>query len=157
MSDTSIRYKNITFDDRDTKHLRYSGDWFKNGTWNASHVGQTGTLASSNSPNAMVTFDFPVPANGFFYYGIPRSHGGLYAICIDCNPDEQHFEDIDALNYTDDGNNPPRPKVLLYHRWFGLPGHHTVILKNQQDTRIYEDGNSQITLDRFELQVDDIN
>ncbi|KAK7014795.1 hypothetical protein VNI00_019255 [Paramarasmius palmivorus] len=144
------RYKNITFDDRDVEHLRYSDNWFLNGTYNASNVGETGTLASSNSL-ATVTFDFPVPANGFFYYGFRHSGPALYAICIDCDPEDQHFEDIDISNRTDDGHNPP---VLLYHRWFETPAQHTVMLKNQRDSRVRNDI-SQLTLDRFELQVID--
>ncbi|KAK7040142.1 hypothetical protein VNI00_009948 [Paramarasmius palmivorus] len=90
------RYKNITFDDRDVEHLRYSDNWFLTGTYNASNVGETGTLASSNSL-ATVTFE---PANGFFYYGMRRSGP-------DCDPEDQHFEDIDVSNRTDDGHNPP--------------------------------------------------
>ncbi|KAK7040141.1 hypothetical protein VNI00_009947 [Paramarasmius palmivorus] len=151
MSDTTPpRFRNLTFDDRDTQHLQYSGSWLRTGTYNATNTGQTGTLAVANK-QAMVTFDFPVLANGFFYYGIRRSGPGLYAICIDCNPEDQHFEDIDARNSTDNGRNPP---VLLYHRWFETPGQHTVILKNQRDPRVKNDI-SQLTLDRFELQVID--
>ncbi|KAL0061512.1 hypothetical protein AAF712_011655, partial [Marasmius tenuissimus] len=52
----NLRTKNITYDDRDTKTLVYRKNWFHDGTWNASNVGQTGTLSSSNVPDASVTF-----------------------------------------------------------------------------------------------------
>ncbi|KAF9270873.1 hypothetical protein L218DRAFT_1072216 [Marasmius fiardii PR-910] len=146
------RRKNITFDDRDSR-LQYAGFWF-NGTWNASSVHQTGTLSSSNDPRANVTFNFPQPAVGFYYYGIPRSHGGFYAICIDCDSDapRSEFEPVDALNNTDNGANPP---IVLFSRVFDTPGQHVVILTNQNDTRGTPPGNSQITIDRFELEIID--
>ncbi|ESK96151.1 hypothetical protein Moror_7292 [Moniliophthora roreri MCA 2997] len=145
----STRFKNITFDDRDSR-LQYNGFWFNTGTWNASSVGQTGTLSSSNDPAANITFNFPEPANAFYYYGIPRSRGGRYAICIDCDPNNPNFVSIDGVNTTDDGRNPP---VLLYSQEFNM-GQHVVILTNQPDTR-FPDNNSQITIDRFEIQVID--
>ncbi|KAK7025431.1 hypothetical protein VNI00_015959 [Paramarasmius palmivorus] len=129
------RYKNISFDDRDENNLKYAGFWFHEGTWNASSVGQSGTLSSSNDPTANVTFNFPEPAVAFYYYGIPRSQGGRYAICIDCDPNAPNFESIDGLNSSDNGQNPP---VVLYSR--------------RNDTR-FSNNNSQITIDRFELEV----
>ncbi|ESK96152.1 hypothetical protein Moror_7293 [Moniliophthora roreri MCA 2997] len=152
MTVTSLsHFKNITFDDRDTAHLQYNKYWFTTGTWNASNVGQSGTLSSANNFKANVTFDFPEPAKGFYYYGLRRSGGGLYGICVDCDPDDPDspFEDVDALDPDDDGHNAP---ILLYSRTFDQPGQHFVVLKNQNDTR---KGQSQITIDRFELEVVD--
>ncbi|KAK1217108.1 hypothetical protein PQX77_020254 [Marasmius sp. AFHP31] len=147
------RTKNITYDDRDVKNLEYNGyDWVLNGTWNAINVGRSGTLSSSRDPNATVTFNFPEPAVAFQYYGIPRSHGGLYGICIDCDPDNQHFQTIDGLNFSDDGKNPP---IALFSKVFDTPAKHVVILRNQNDTRVQPRGNSQITVDRFVLEVID--
>lgn len=114
---------NVSFDDRKFEVLKYEGFWFHEGTWNASSVGQTGTLSSSNDPNANVTFvrcafcmfarclpprkTFPEAAVAFFYYGITRSRGGSYGICVDCDPNARNFETIDGVNLTDDGKNPP--------------------------------------------------
>ncbi|KAG7452051.1 uncharacterized protein BT62DRAFT_278025 [Guyanagaster necrorhizus] len=145
-------YVNNTYDDRLTNVLKYAGSWFNTGSYNASNVGETGTLSSSKDPAANVTFTFPVPANAFYYYGIRRCCGGLYAICIDCDPNNPNFELIDALNRSDDGKNPP---VILYTKSFDQLGIHEIILTNQNDTRF--GGNSQITLDRFELQVQNNN
>ncbi|KAG7099914.1 hypothetical protein E1B28_001712 [Marasmius oreades] len=146
---SSVRHKNITFDDRDDR-LKYAGNWFHDGTWNASSVHQTGTLSSSNDPQANVTFTFPQPAIAFYYYGIARSRGALYAICIDCDPNNPRFEPVDGLNSTDDGTNPP---IVLYSRVFDSPGQHVVILTNQNDTRGTPLGNSQLTIDRFDLEI----
>ncbi|KAL0061524.1 hypothetical protein AAF712_011667 [Marasmius tenuissimus] len=148
---SNLRTKNITYDDRDMTDLKYQGFWFNTGTWNASNVGQSGTLSSSNDPNANVTFNFPVPAVAFRYYGMLRSKGGFYGICIDCDPNQPNFQNIDAVNTTDDGKNPP---VVLFSKTFDTPAQHVVILRNQHDTR-NPTGNSQITIDRFELDVVD--
>ncbi|KAF9022629.1 hypothetical protein BDZ89DRAFT_1070573 [Hymenopellis radicata] len=144
-----VSAKNLTYDDRDTDHLRYAGFWFNTGSYNASSVGQTGTLSSTEDFNANVTFTFPEPANAFYYFGIPRCCGGLYAICIDCDPNAPIFIDIDAVNRTDDGKNPP---VALFTKTFDDFGIHEIILKNQNDSRF---GKSQLTIDRFVLQVED--
>ncbi|KAF9019628.1 hypothetical protein BDZ89DRAFT_1072883 [Hymenopellis radicata] len=144
-----VSAKNLTYDDRDTDHLRYAGFWFNTGSYNASSVGQTGTLSSTEDFNANVTFTFPEPANAFYYFGIPRCCGGSYAICIDCDPNAPNFIDIDAVNRTDDGKNPP---VALFTKTFDDFGIHEIILKNQNDTRF---GKSQLTIDRFVLQVED--
>ena len=50
------RFLNQTFDDRDTTHLKYGGDWVMGGSYNASNVGETGTLASTKDLNATITF-----------------------------------------------------------------------------------------------------
>ncbi|KAK1229298.1 hypothetical protein PQX77_007643 [Marasmius sp. AFHP31] len=146
-----MRTKNITYDDRNTSALTYGSFWFLDqGTWNASNTGESGTLSSSNDPNASVTFK---PAIAFRYYGMRRSRGGLYSICIDCDSlDESRFQTVDALNASDDGLNPP---VALFSKAFDTPAVHVIILKNQNDTRIVPGGNSQITIDRFELEVID--
>jgi len=49
-------FLNQTFDDRDTTHLKYEGDWVLGGSYNASNVGETGTLSSTKDLNARVTF-----------------------------------------------------------------------------------------------------
>ncbi|TFK35976.1 hypothetical protein BDQ12DRAFT_262248 [Crucibulum laeve] len=144
-------FRNQTFDDRDTGNFRYQGNWFLTGSWNASNVGDSGTLSSTSDLNANVTFTFPIPATAFYYYGIPRCCGGTYGICIDCDPNNPIFLPIDAVNTTDDGKNPP---VVLFSMTFKQPGIHEIILRNQNDTRF---GHSQITLDRFDLEVVDLN
>lgn len=67
----------------------------------------------------MIFIHSSVPANAFYYYGMRRSRGALYAICIDCDPNKPIFESIDAVNATDDGTNPPvsviiHPSVLSF-------------------------------------------
>ena len=52
-------YKDITYDDRDTTNIHYNEYWFITGSYNASSVGETGTLSSSLSPDAALTFTFP--------------------------------------------------------------------------------------------------
>ncbi|KAK0466254.1 uncharacterized protein EV420DRAFT_818246 [Desarmillaria tabescens] len=142
-------FQNISYDDRRTDVLKYNNQWFTRGFYNASSTGEAGTLTSANSLSARMTFTFPDPANAFYYYGIRRCCGGNYTICIDCNPDDPNFEVIDAVNSTDDGKNPP---VILYSKNFDKLGIHNVTLANHNDIRY---GKSQITLDRFELQVED--
>jgi len=112
-----------------------------------------------------------VPAIAFYYYGIRRCCGGLYGICIDCYDDKPNYIPIDALNRTDDGGNPPvcaldrSPRyptirltfaqVVLFSMRFKTPGIHEIIIRNENDTRINPSGNSQLTLDRIELEVVD--
>ncbi|KAK1230197.1 hypothetical protein PQX77_006718 [Marasmius sp. AFHP31] len=151
-SNLNLRTKNVTYDDRDTNNLKYGPDWFQDGTWIASNVGKTGTLSGAETLDATVTFKFPMPAIAFYYFGMLRSKGGLYSICIDCNPNEPNFLDVDALNITDDGKNPP---VALFSKRFDTPAQHVVFLRNQNDTRVVPEGNSQITIDRFVLEVVD--
>ncbi|KXN83314.1 hypothetical protein AN958_01596 [Leucoagaricus sp. SymC.cos] len=135
---------NKTYDDTDT-HLIYSGFW-NHGTWNASHTSQTGTLSTSNVPfDSNVTF----VAIAFYYYGILRSHGGKYGICIDCDQNGLNFITMDAVNITDDGGNPP---VVLFSKHFDTPGVHRIILRNEPDNR-FPNNNSQITIDQFVLEV----
>ncbi|KAL1726865.1 hypothetical protein EV714DRAFT_286917 [Schizophyllum commune] len=143
-------YRNITYDDRDTTDIHYNEYWFITGSYNASSVGETGTLSSSLSPDAALTFTFPEPATGFYYYGMLRSGGGLYLICIDCDPNDRLWDRIDAHNASDDGRNPP---ALLYSKTWDNPGVHEVILQNTNDTR-FNRYNTQITLDRFILTVE---
>ncbi|KAI3622016.1 hypothetical protein WG66_016027 [Moniliophthora roreri] len=70
-------------------------------------------------------------------------------VCVALEGTASPFEDVDALDPDDDGYNAP---ILLYSRTFDQPGQHFVVLKNQNDTR---KGQSQITIDRFELEVVD--
>ncbi|KAJ6547657.1 hypothetical protein B0H19DRAFT_278257 [Mycena capillaripes] len=141
--------QNVTYDDRDPI-LAYSPGWF-HGTFNASSIGQTGTLTSSSITTGVnVTFVFPTPATEFFYFGIKRCCGGSYLICVDCDPNNRRFETIDAVDPTDNGENPP---VVLYSKKFPEAGVHEIILMNQPDPAF--GGNSQITLDKFQLMVPD--
>ncbi|KAJ3774022.1 hypothetical protein FB446DRAFT_844314 [Lentinula raphanica] len=144
---------NLTFDDRDTTDLHYAGGWPQNAIWNASNVGETGTFSYSNNDSANVTFIFPTPANAVYYYGFQRCCGGLYAICVDCDTNNPIFEMIDAVNTTDDGKNPPTKhnQIILWSKNFDKPGIHEILLTNQEDFRF--GGFSEITIDRFELQV----
>jgi hypothetical protein len=36
-----------------------------------------------------------------------RSNGGLYRICVDCDNNNPLYDEIDAVNTTDDGGNDP--------------------------------------------------
>ncbi|KJA27409.1 hypothetical protein HYPSUDRAFT_934050 [Hypholoma sublateritium FD-334 SS-4] len=141
----------MIYDDTDPAFIYQptNGDWFA-GTWNASSVGQSGTLHTTNDLTANVTFTFPVAAIGFSYFGIQRSHGGLYGICIDCTPGAPNFITVDAFNATDNGANPP---VSLYNQTFSTPGVHQIIIQNMADPRGTPAGNSQLTIDRIELFV----
>ncbi|KAJ7111526.1 hypothetical protein C8R43DRAFT_961986 [Mycena crocata] len=142
--------KNVTYDDRDSI-LNYSPNWFRTGTYNATSVGQTGTLASSQLTDGVnVTFVFPSSIPFFISASMKRCCGGSYLICIDCDPNDRKFITINAVDTSDNGQNPP---VVLYSQKFSTPGVHEVILMNQPDLAF--GGNSQITLDRFELTVPD--
>ncbi|KAF9022631.1 hypothetical protein BDZ89DRAFT_1070574 [Hymenopellis radicata] len=138
--------KNISYDDRDSSFKYAPFKWSLDGSWNASNVGRSGTLTSARDLTATLTFTFPQPANAFYYYGIPRCCGANYSICVDCYPDAPT---IDALNVTDDGHNPP---VVLFSQTFHDFAVHSVILKNENDSRFNK---SQITVDQFVLQVRD--
>ncbi|KAJ8084814.1 hypothetical protein PM082_003591 [Marasmius tenuissimus] len=146
------RMKTIVYDDRNT--LFSFGDlWLRNNVWNASNTRKTGTLTSSNGTFANVSFNLPEPAIAFRYYGLRPSQGGLYRICIDCGAGgDRQFEIIDALNASSDGTNPP---VILFSKTFDTPEKHDITLENLNDTRIVPEGFSEITLDRFELDVID--
>ncbi|KAK1217110.1 hypothetical protein PQX77_020256 [Marasmius sp. AFHP31] len=91
-----------------------------------------------------------MPAVAFHYFGMLRPAGGLYGICIDCDPNGPNFQTIDAINITDDGKNPP---VALFSKRFDTPARHVVLLMNQNDSRVVPTGNSQITIDSFVLEV----
>jgi hypothetical protein len=202
---------NVTYDDRDSV-FKYSPGWFLTGTYNATSVGQTGTLASSDITSGVnVTFVFPgtrslfpyphftdrflvqllpqnsfilelsaaVEVRAFFVFSSKKEslvyanffffsrHIAAYLICVDCDPNDRQFVPIDAVDPTDDGQNPPvrlliragaviahlSPQVVLYSQKFSVAGVHEVILMNQPDLAF--GGKSQITLDRFELTVPD--
>jgi len=53
---TTSELRNVTFDDRDRINFQYDGQWDLNGVWNATNVGMSGTLSSTNDPHANVTF-----------------------------------------------------------------------------------------------------
>ncbi|KAJ8084799.1 hypothetical protein PM082_003576 [Marasmius tenuissimus] len=153
MSASSTRFKNITFDDRDFLHFQYDENgWYNKGTWSAPRVRKSGTMSSSEQLNARVTFTFPKPAIALYYYGLGRAFGGLYGICIDCDPNDMNFETVDALNRSDDGGKPP---VVLFSKRFVVPGRHVVVLTNTNDTRVVPSGASQITVTQFVLEIDD--
>ncbi|KIK60117.1 hypothetical protein GYMLUDRAFT_43874 [Collybiopsis luxurians FD-317 M1] len=153
--------RNISFSNEDTNHLQYTSltnAWFINGNYNATNTGQSGTLSSTHDNSANVTFKFPQAATAVYYYGIRRCCGGFYAVCIDCKPTAPFtndpitgFQTIDALNASDNGHNPP---VVLWSQTFPSPAVHTVVLTNQFDDR-FQNGNSEITVASFVLQVQD--
>ncbi|KAF7305146.1 hypothetical protein MKEN_01229800 [Mycena kentingensis (nom. inval.)] len=89
------------------------------------------------------------PALAFYYYGIKRCCGGMYRISVDGTP----FIQIDAVGsaHGESGDNSPE---VLFSQQFDTPGIHSVVLENIADVR-YPNGNSQITLDRFVLAVQD--
>ncbi|KAH8824992.1 hypothetical protein DL96DRAFT_1611569 [Flagelloscypha sp. PMI_526] len=132
-------------DDRDPQ-LKYQGAWFHDSVYQAGS--ESGTISTTNDPNANVTMNFPVAAKGIQIWGIKRSHGGKYGICIDCELTAPVFIDIDGFNSTDDGHNPP---VILYEKDFGTAGFHNLVLRNQADDRGTPVGNSQLALDQFVL------
>ncbi|KAK0459887.1 hypothetical protein IW261DRAFT_1429412 [Armillaria novae-zelandiae] len=141
-----VSYSNSSYDDR-LAVFKKAGSW-KFADYNISNVNQIGMLSWTVNLTANVTFTFPSKANAFYYYGLCHCCGALYAICVDCDPQNPNFDIIDAVNSSDDGKNPP---VILYSKTFDQLGIHKIILKNQPDPR----GNSQLMLDRFELQVED--
>ncbi|KAF5345164.1 hypothetical protein D9758_009668 [Tetrapyrgos nigripes] len=144
--------KNLTFGNGNP-FLKYTGKWM-NGTWNTSN-GENGTLHATNDLTARVTFTFPVPANGFYYYGMKRSNGGRYGICIDdpiCDPASPIV--IDALDRSDDGHNPP---TLLFFHKFNDSAVHNITLMNLEDWRGRPFGHSQLVVDKFEIQVPTTN
>jgi hypothetical protein len=49
--------KNVTIDDRDLVTIKYQGIWDHSGSYNATSVNLTGTLSSTNDPNANFTID----------------------------------------------------------------------------------------------------
>ena len=56
-----------------------------------------------------------VAAIGFFYYGIKRSQGGLYGICIDCTPGAPNFIPVDAFNASATSVSlPVRTAILVF-------------------------------------------
>ncbi|KAF9476253.1 hypothetical protein BDN70DRAFT_882687 [Pholiota conissans] len=139
----------LTYDSSDTSVFVYTGSWLVDGQW-ASSNGESGTLATSNDPNGYVTFKFPSAAVSFTYYGIKRSRGGLYGVCTDCDINSSSFGTIDAFDASDNGQNPP---IALYSTSWAQPGVHTVIIKNEADSRGTPTGNSQLTLDRVVIDV----
>ncbi|KAJ8084807.1 hypothetical protein PM082_003584 [Marasmius tenuissimus] len=143
--------KSITYDGRDSRIFEYGGFWFLDGTYSSTKfANETGNLASTNDLLANVTFTFPIPAIAFYYYGVPRKNGALYGICIDCEPNNMRFQDVDALDTLGNGLGP---SVALFSKVFDTPEKHVIILRNQNDTRIVPKGNSQMTIDRFVLDV----
>jgi len=142
--------KNVTIDDRDTNTIKYQGFWTHDGAYNATSVGKSGTLSSTNDPNANFTIDTP-PIVAFYYFGVKRSRGGFYQICIDCYPENRQWLSIDGVNSTDDGKNPP---VVLFSTNWPDPRSHGIIVTNRPDTR-FPNSNSQITLDQLVYTIDD--
>ena len=54
---TLMVLKNVTIDNRDTNTIKYQGFWAHDGAYNATSVGMTGTLSSTNDLNANFTID----------------------------------------------------------------------------------------------------
>ncbi|PPQ76916.1 hypothetical protein CVT24_008930, partial [Panaeolus cyanescens] len=104
---SSGQLQNRTFDDRDS-HLIYQGHWNLQGTWDAPGIGH-GTISSTSyeTQPANVTFTFPEPAVAFFFYGLQTEMGGMYGICVDCDPNNPNWESIDAFNPDAFGQSPP--------------------------------------------------
>lgn len=98
-----------------------------------------------------------------------RHLGGLYGICVDCDPSQPHFLTIDAFDSHDNGTNPPVSSFcvlmytrgelissiqsLLFSQTFSPPSVHVITIHNEADPRGTPVGNSQLTLDRFELDI----
>lgn len=53
-----------------------------------------------------------VAAVGFRFYGMKRSKGALFGICVDCDPNNLAFKDVDAFDPTDNGQNPPVRRLV---------------------------------------------
>ncbi|KAF8504271.1 hypothetical protein JB92DRAFT_3122919 [Gautieria morchelliformis] len=140
---------NFTIANTDTVHLQYSTQWF-HGNWTdfSTQPPTNVSLLSSDDLQAQLVLRFPSPATGFYYYGMKRSGGGSYRICIDCDPNQPAgpFYTVDAWNKTDDGHNPP---VVLYSNLTLSNDFHTIVLQNTNDTRGHPQGVSQITLQQF--------
>ncbi|KAF7761646.1 hypothetical protein Agabi119p4_9638 [Agaricus bisporus var. burnettii] len=91
---------------------------------------------------------FPLKAIAFFYYGLKKANT-RFAICIDCDPNDRHFEIVYAANHSDNGRNPP---VLLYSHRFSSPGVHEVIIRNDRDPDT-PFNHLQFTVDRIEIEI----
>lgn len=151
----------FTVDDTDTVQLDYNTvnkfQWF-HGNWTdySTTPPSNQSLLSSNDLTAQLVLRFPSPGTGFAYYGMQRAGGGIFKICIDCDPNQPAgpFETIDALNRTGTGNGRD-PPVLLYSNQNLSNDMHTVVLMNTNDTRVHPGGTSQITLDRFVITTQD--
>ncbi|KAK0438867.1 uncharacterized protein EV420DRAFT_1486519 [Desarmillaria tabescens] len=105
-----VSYSNYSYSLENLDVFKWEGSWELT-AYDASSINEVGVMAWTQDLTANVTFTFPAPANAFYYYGIPRCCGALYAICIDCDPESSKFEKINAVNSTDDGKNPPFIKV----------------------------------------------
>ncbi|KAF5345165.1 hypothetical protein D9758_009661 [Tetrapyrgos nigripes] len=147
--------KNLTFGNGNP-FLNYTGTWM-NGTWNASN-GEN-TLHITNELTARVTFTFPVPANAFYYYGMKRSNGARYGICIDdpiCDP-ASPIVVIDALDCSDDGHNPPVCTPPFTAIWISPTDdeHCTRLFFSPMNSNTRQPAGAvpQLVVDRFEIQV----
>ncbi|KAF9451003.1 hypothetical protein P691DRAFT_773487 [Macrolepiota fuliginosa MF-IS2] len=148
-----VVYRNQTYDDSDAS-FRYGGAYWHVEYWNVSTAVAGGKYHFSNAADAIVTFQFPVPAIAFHYYGLLRQdkNPGINKICADCNPNTNGTE----INTGDSTGNvdPVNPQpILLYSERFDTAGIHTITLWNIPDPSISGAG-SRISLDRFELEVD---
>jgi hypothetical protein len=146
MSDSGRR--TLTFDDRDTAHIKYTGDWFFDGD-QPPEANATANWTFHWSNDLSVTFGFvsilsflfsfaihltlnhiqdfswyvlpfarsevaasilihtnTEPAVSFTYWAFHRCCGGFYQICIDCDPVTPQWQDIDAIEPTDNGTLP---------------------------------------------------
>ncbi|KAK1217109.1 hypothetical protein PQX77_020255 [Marasmius sp. AFHP31] len=150
-SRSNVRTKNITYNGQhDTDNFDYTGFW----TRDASDGGQITTgLWSTSDPEATVSFNFPVPAIAFHYFGFLRPKGGLFSVCIDCDPYSLRFATVtDATNTTGDGENT---SGALFSRVFDTPGQHVVLMRSENNTCNPAGNSSRLTIDRFVLEVVD--
>jgi len=146
--------KNITIENTDST-IQYSGNWFPASYFapNASSR-QRGNISITNDLNANFTYKYVYqPIYAFYLFGMKRSTGSFYQICIDCNPDAQYqnFLNVDAYDQTDDGNRAPQ---ALYSISWPTPVYHDIVVSNRGDTRS-SNGSSQIAFDRMVFTIDD--
>ncbi|KAK7040159.1 hypothetical protein VNI00_009965 [Paramarasmius palmivorus] len=110
MSNATLR--NITFDDRDTERLNYSGEWFIE-DWNSTS-GRTGSLTYTNDTEATPLQVFQYQLMHFSTTGCvdPGDLGASTPSASTATPAPRNFEEIDAVDdSTDDIHSEP---VLLY-------------------------------------------
>jgi hypothetical protein len=56
---------------------------------------------------SIATNKLEVPAIAFYYWGFKNSIGAQWGICIDCNPNNRTFIQIDGEDPTYNGDGPP--------------------------------------------------
>jgi len=118
--------------------------------------GQSEFLVGDNlfgRANAYITCTFSQPFTGIEYWGYQRPDGGLFSICFDCPPTYTLGDQVDALNASTNGSEPPR---LLYTNYGLSYDVHNLTIANLFDMRATIGGATngaygQMTFDRFVL------